>query len=220
MRSLTFDRRLLAKRAALLVAVFAAFAAYHGLNVHREPLHILALPVDAMIPMWTWLSVPYLLYIPFLFFTAAHGIMATREWKRVGASLIIVQLVASVIYYFYQTHVPRPAVLGTDVFSDLVRFIYSSDQPYNTFPSLHVAHSTVCAWWWRRLYPKWFAPALVLTALIYVATVSLKQHYVVDVPAGALLAAGGVWLAYRLFPEHEKAAPAKGGANVSAVSGT
>ena len=217
---MTTDGRLLAKRAGLLVAVFAAFAAYHGLNVHREPLHILALPVDAMIPLWTWLSVPYLMYIPLLFFTAVHGILATRDWKRVGTSIIIVQLVACVIYYAYQTHVPRPAITGSDVFSDLVRFIYASDQPYNTFPSLHVAHSTVAAWWWRRLYPKWFPAALVLTALIYVATVSLKQHFVVDVPAGALLAAGGIWAAFKLFPANEKTAPAKGGAAAQAVSGT
>lgn len=207
-------------RAGLVAAVFASFAAYHGLNVHREPLHILALPIDAAIPMWTALSVPYLLYIPFLFFTAVHGVMATKDWKRVGSSIVIVQLVACAIYYFYQTHVPRPAVTGTDVFSDLVRFIYASDQPYNTFPSLHVAHSTVCLYWWRRLYPKWFPAAFVLTALIYVATVSLKQHYVVDIPSGALLAAAGVWAAWRAFPEKEKTAPMKGGVGGPAVSGT
>lgn len=205
-------------RAALLAAVFASFAAYHGLNVHREPLHILALPIDAAIPMWKALSVPYLLYVPFLFFTAIHGIAATKEWKRVGVSMIFVQLVASAIYFFYQTHVPRPDVVGDDVFSALVRFIYSSDQPYNTFPSLHVALSTVCLYWWRRLYPKWFPAALVLTGLIYVATVSLKQHYVVDIPSGALLAVAGIWMALQAFPGKEKAAPVKGGG--AAVSGT
>lgn len=213
-------KRELLTRAALLAAVFASFAAYHGLNVHREPLHVLALPIDAAIPLLPALSVPYLLYLPFLFFTAVHGVMATKEWKRVGTSLIIVQLVACVIYYFYQTHVPRPAVIGTDVFSDLVRFIYASDQPYNTFPSLHVAHSTVSLYWWRRLYPKWFPAAFVLTALIYVATVSLKQHYVVDLPSGALLAAAGIWVARRAFPGKEKAAQAKGGVGGPAVSGT
>lgn len=204
-------------RAALLAVVFAAFAAYHGLNVHREPLHVLALPIDAAIPMWKALSVPYLLYVPYLFFTAIHGIATTKEWKRVGASIIFVQLVASVVYLFYQTHVPRPDVVGDDVFSALVRFIYSSDQPYNTFPSLHVAHSTVCLYWWRRLYPKWFPAALVLTGMIYVATVSLKQHYVVDIPSGALLAVAGIWVAQRAFPRKEKTAPVKGG---EAIIGT
>lgn len=206
------------QRATLLAAVLASFAAYHGLNVHREPLHILALPIDAAIPMIPALSVPYLLYIPFLFFTAAHGVMATKEWKRVGASFIIVQLVACAIYYSYQTHVPRPAIAGDDVFSDLVRFIYSSDRPYNTFPSLHVAHSTVALYWWRRSYRRWFPAAAILTALIYVATVSLKQHYVVDVPSGALLAVAGIWAARLAFPDKTEKKPTGGTADQGKTS--
>ena len=206
-----------AKRIALLVAVFTSFGAYHLLNVPRESLHLMATAFDRSLPLIPAFSVPYLLYFPYLFFTAGDGILRSAEWKRVGLSILLVQLIACAIYAAFQSYVPRPDVTGTDIFSTLLRFIYSSDRPYNTFPSLHTAHSVVSLYWWRRLYPRWFGAATALTALILLATVFLKQHVVVDVASGIVLAAAGIAISERVFPKKEKAAPAKSGA---AISGT
>src|SRR5512135_2728182 len=99
----------IAPRLAALAAVFAAFGAYHLLNVRRFPLHDLALPLDWSIPIIPAFSVPYLLYLPYLFFTVTYGIVATAEWKRVAVSVLVVQVAACAVYFLYQTHVPRPA---------------------------------------------------------------------------------------------------------------
>lgn len=190
----------LAPRAAALAAVFAAFAAYHLVNVPRFPLHDFALPFDWGIPIIPAFSVPYLLYLPYLFFTVSYGILATAEWKRIAASVLIVQVVACAVYLLYQTHVPRPAVPDDALFGWLLRFIYAHDQPYNTFPSLHVAQSLVCLYWWRRLDVRWFPAVGTLTVLILIATVVLKQHVVLDVAAGALLSLGALYAVERLMP--------------------
>src|SRR5512141_1983103 len=90
-------------RLASLAVVFAAFGAYHLLNVRRVPLHDLAVPFDWLIPLIPAFSIPYLLYLPYLFFTVTYGILMTAEWKRVAVSVLIAQTVASVIYVVYQT---------------------------------------------------------------------------------------------------------------------
>lgn len=190
----------LAPRLALLAAVFAAFGAYHLLNLPRYPLHDLAVPLDWAIPLIPAFSVPYLLYLPYLFFTAIYGIMATAEWKRVAVSMLIVQAVACVTYYFYQTHVPRPSVPDTALFGGLLRFIYAHDQPFNTFPSLHTAQSIICLYWWRVLDVRRFPVAGTLTVMIVLSTVLLKQHVLSDVGAGAVLAMAALFAVERLFP--------------------
>lgn len=198
----------LAARLAALAVVFAAFGAYHLLNVRRFPLHDFAIPFDWSIPIIPAFSVPYLLYLPYLFFTVTYGIIATQEWKRIAASVLVVQLAACAVYLLYQTHVPRPAVPDDVLFGRLLRFIYAYDQPYNTFPSLHVAQSLVCLYWWRRLDVRWFPAAGTLTVLILLSTVFLKQHVVVDVGAGAALAMAALFAVERLFPREQRKARA------------
>ncbi len=193
-------------RVVALAAVFAAFGAYHLVNALRLPLHDLALPFDWSIPIVPAFSVPYLLYLPYLFFTVIYGILATAEWKRIAVSVLIVQVAACIVYVVYQTHVPRPSVPDDALFGWLLKFIYAYDKPYNTFPSLHAAQSVVCLYWWRRLEVRWFPAVGTLTVLILLSTVFLKQHVVVDVVAGAVLALGGLFAAERLLPRNPKSA--------------
>jgi membrane-associated phospholipid phosphatase len=66
------------------------------------------------------------------------------------------------------------------------------------FPSLHTAHTTVVLAWaarWRR----WAFLAFLPIALgLYVSTVYLRMHYVVDVAAGFATAALAIALGPRL----------------------
>ena len=64
----------------------------------------------------------------------------------------------------------------------------------DVFPSGHTMMTLVSIWWsWRmRLAVRW--PVTVVGALLVFATMYLRYHYVVDVMAGAALAAVAVWL--------------------------
>jgi membrane-associated phospholipid phosphatase len=194
------NERRLSLRILVLAAVLVSFKAYHVLNVARDPLHVMVTAFDRALPLVPAFSVPYLLYFPFLFFTVIDGILRSTEWKRIALSIVTAQTVACLFYFFYQTHVPRPELTGTDIFTSILRFIYDWDQPYNTFPSLHTAHTAICAFWWRRLYPRWSVLAVALLVAIMLATVLLKQHVLADVLGGIALAAGSIILAERVFP--------------------
>ena len=83
--------------------------------------------------------IPYLLWFPYLYGALIYYCFADRKQYYVTLSSIILgKLACFSIYYFWQTTVPRPTVVGSDVFSELVRYIYSIDQPVNCFPSIHV----------------------------------------------------------------------------------
>jgi membrane-associated phospholipid phosphatase len=66
------------------------------------------------------------------------------------------------------------------------------------FPSLHTTHTTVVlvfAWRFRR---RVFWAYLPMALGLYVSTMYLRMHYAVDVAAGFLTAAAGIWLGPRL----------------------
>ena len=65
------------------------------------------------------------------------------------------------------------------------------------FPSLHTAVSTVAlAYAWRYVRP-WFWALLPFCLGLWVSTVYLRHHYVVDLFAGWLLAPAAMWVAPR-----------------------
>jgi membrane-associated phospholipid phosphatase len=71
-------------------------------------------------------------------------------------------------------------------------FVQRFDSRGNSFPSMHTSVATLTA---MHLYPQlgeWAFAFLVLIALSYLFT---KQHYVIDVPAGAALG----WVVFRIF---------------------
>ncbi len=84
---------------------------------------------------------------------------------------------------------------GSDIFARLVRAIYRSDTPMNVCPSIHVFNSVtlLLAYYRSRIFDaprrRWMRPAaMVLCMSITLSTMLLKQHSVIDVVFGLLLA--------------------------------
>ena len=88
----------------------------------------------------------------------------------------------------------RPVVFERDnIFVDLVKMLYQTDTPTNVFPSLHVFNSLAACIAIKNSkklneHKAICMGAYILTALIIMATMFLKQHSVLDVMAGFLMA--------------------------------
>src|SRR5205814_657145 len=94
---------------------------------------------------------------------------------------------------------PRPALpagLLRGGFQQMLALEWAIDGPRCTFPSLHVAIALLLYLGLRDEAPRWRWPLLLAALGVCISTVLVKQHFVVDVLGGALLAAG-VW---RLTP--------------------
>jgi membrane-associated phospholipid phosphatase len=92
-------------------------------------------------------------------------------------------------FLLYPPSAPRPAAVAGDGFAAwTLRIAYHNDPPYNCFPSLHVAYSFVSALTCVRVHRRVGIAATVSAALVALSTVFTKQHYVLDVIAGILMA--------------------------------
>lgn len=125
-----------------------------------------------------------------------------RDLAEMGVSFAIVTGVGWLAYVLVPVRMEYPAVTCLGLSCDLLRGLYEADGGVNVFPSLHVGHSVLVASMfisYRERVPSWIIALVVaMAAAVSVSTVLLKQHYLVDIPAGFVLAVGGWWLARRL----------------------
>lgn len=119
---------------------------------------------------------------------------------RNSAAYLLTLLITLACFMLMPAELQRPQVPGRDFFSWFTRFIYLVDQPNNLCPSLHVVCSYYC---WRCLYdtegiPLWYRRFNFVFLLLVCASVLLvKQHLIVDVPAGILVSEVPLQLAKR-----------------------
>jgi len=179
---------------AIVVSLF-----YDALN-HGPYVLFLRTPLDDLIPVVGPFAVPYVSLRPFIYVSAVlYLLFRVRIYRSAAVSMIVVLVTSYAFYAFLQTYIDRPAIIGDDLFSRMIRDVYASDQPYNDFPSLHASLSTIFAIHWLRVDRRLGLPIAVWAALIVVSTVFVKQHYVPDVVAGVLLASVTSWWSLRVL---------------------
>lgn len=106
-------------------------------------------------------------------------------------------LICLVFFLFLPTTNTRPTPEGNGLWDWGMRLVYALDTPQNLFPSLHCQLSWLCC---RCLYQApgirkfWKRFSLVFTLLVFVSTLTTKQHTLIDVAGGWLVGE----LAYRL----------------------
>lgn len=109
-------------------------------------------------------------------------------------AFLLATLVLSLFYIFLPSFYPRTAIVDVNLSTWLVSLTRIIDGPHNTFPSGHVTFSWLIVFAvYGSTYAKkctWAKTAYTLWAiLISISTLTLKQHYIIDVASGFLLAA-------------------------------
>lgn len=187
-------------KSTLFVAAFTVF--YLGFFWYVEnrtgvKIHYLQMKIDYRIPFCEYFIVPYLLWFPYIAVTVAWFLYFNKnrtEFYQLAVSLGIgMTLFLIISYIFPNGQQLRPYIFPRDnVFTDMVASLYRTDTPTNVMPSIHVFNSVACchAVFESRALKKYWgirAVVLVLTILIVLATMFLKQHTILDVAAGLLL---------------------------------
>ena len=155
--------------------------------------------LDDVIPFCKYAIVPYFAWfawIPFtLFYLLRHG--ERSDFWRVCLCLFAGMTIALSCYVLLPTGLAlRPyRVYGSDIFARLVRMLYAVDSSKNVCPSIHVFNSVtlMLAYYRSAIFDaprrRWMRPAaMVLCVSISLSTILLKQHSVIDVVFGLLLA--------------------------------
>lgn len=169
--------------------------------VETRPLNVPATPLDALIPLMpTWSLVYGALYLV-LIISPVFIVRDQELLRRTMWAYLTIWIVAYACFYLYPTIAPRPERVQGNGFGVWgLRLLYSSDPPYNCFPSLHVAHSFVSAFACHRVHRRFGELALGAASLVALSTLLTRQHYVLDVVAGTALAAGVHAVLLRPYP--------------------
>jgi membrane-associated phospholipid phosphatase len=185
------------ERIIYFIVLIFCFALYPYLNRHpnnETVARIIKFSFDDALPVIPIFTVPYLLFLPFLFITIVYFIFFSGRFREATFSLAFCQLIACLCFVFYQTKIVRPEILSNDIFSQMLKTIYANDAPFNCLPSTHVALSIVCSWFWIRQFPKVKWAIVFFVFLICLSTVFLKQHYLPDVITGLMLAIASIYV--------------------------
>ena len=180
-----------------MVALFSIIPIYLviGNFVSGGPTHAPELALDRAIPLEPAWSMIYLS----LFLAALLPVFVVHQQeliRRVIAAYLSVWLVAYIFFLVFPTRAPQHDDVTGDGFSALaLRMIYEADVPYNCFPSLHVAQCFLAALTCYCVHRGVGLVSGLWASLVGLSTLYTKQHYVVDVIAGAFLA----YAAYLVF---------------------
>lgn len=178
-----------------------------------------ALSWDARIPFeprWIWI---YFLYFPacFLPLTIRKICEDRHLFRRTALGFALQFLVAMIIFWVLPSRMEQPALETEGLSAEAARWFYGIDPGFNVFPSLHVANITYVACLVGRLGNRAVGAAVwVLALLIAASTLFVKQHYLADLPAGALLGAASCLLAFSRIPSADASSRA-GGRKLQAV---
>ncbi|WP_336764217.1 phosphatase PAP2 family protein [Paenibacillus sp. USHLN196] len=173
----------------LSLAVMGLF--YDILNSPERGFVVLDSSLDRIIPYVPAMSIPYLGWYPFVFGVLAYLCAKDRlTYYRVLLSMNICVWICYLIYFNFQTMVPRPELTGTGLGASVLGWLYSQDRPYNCFPSIHSLHSYLVM---RAVLsvPSIRKPIKILiaagAATIIVSTLMIKQHVIYDALGAVIL---------------------------------
>ena len=158
--------------------------------------HVPAIAIDGAIPLVPAWSLIYGALYVFLIALPLFVVREEEHLRRTVRAYLSVWTVAYICFLAYPTVAPRPEEVAEKGFGAWgLRLLYGMDPPYNCFPSLHVAHSFVSALTCLRVHRGVGIAAIVSASLVGLSTLFTKQHYVLDVIAGVLMAVA----AYAIF---------------------
>ena len=210
---ITRNKKLILRAAALLAFMVFYLAGFSWLeNRPVSGIHIMTLPIDYKIPFLEVFIIPYMLWFVYIAVTVVYFLLHEEEnFDALAQSLVFGMIVFLIISAIYPNGLNlRPHTFERDnIFTELVKFIYSQDTTTNVLPSIHVYNSVAAFLAIKRskLAQKnkaWSWGAGILTILIILSTVFLKQHSVFDGFCALMLVAVADRLYYGFRLETER----------------
>ena len=162
-------------------------------NALTEPRQ-LRFPVDDMIPYcpsWVWIY--SFLYYPVILYTNLV-IRSPREFTHLAMSFLLLLVLQMVVFISFPVVTPeewRPECAPRTRSERFLRFVQRLDARSNSFPSMHTSVATLTA---LHLHSSLGPVAWAFPLLIGLSCLFTKQHYVIDLPAGAGLGALTFWI--------------------------
>lgn len=154
-----------------------------------------------------------LIYLGCYIFWIVNYVLIVRQGKehcyRFVTADIMSRLICAMFFLILPTTNIRPVLAGNGVWENLLQFVYDMDAPTRLFPSIHCLVSWFCFIGIRgqKNVPKAYRIfSCVFALLVCISTQFTKQHYVIDIFGGILIAELTYYMAFhtRLYRPLEK----------------
>lgn len=171
-------------------------------------------PLDEKIPFCEYFVVPYFLWFFYIAAVVLYFMFwneSCKEYKKL-ISMLGTGMTTFLIISFVlpNCHYLRPTLPEHgNIFVEAVRFLYTIDTSTNLIPSIHVFNTLAC--WIAvkqnircRKHRFIMFTNNILTVLIILSTMFLKQHSVIDVGVAFIFFVISYWIFYRFIPAHQE----------------
>ena len=178
------------------VALYTVFnlLCFSYLENRHVRYHIIDSSLDDKIPFCEYFIIPYLLWFLYIAVTVGYFLFfnenTTEFWSLILNLAIVMKLFLIVSYVYPNGLNIRPTEFTNDsVFTRMVQFLYRTDTPTNVLPSIHVynsvaAFSAIHTCKNLQKHKGIRTGSFILTTLIILSTMFLKQHSIADVATG------------------------------------
>lgn len=168
--------------------------------------YIIETPLDKMIPFCEYFIIPYLFWFVYMFIAILMFIFINpdkKEYYQLILSLGTGMTIFLIVSYIFPNGLMLrlEQMIHDNIFTDIVELLYRHDSSTNVLPSIHVYNSVAIHIAFSKSkmlsQDRWLIGAsLVLTVLIVLSTMFLKQHSVVDVISALFLNVIGYFIFY------------------------
>lgn len=190
--------------APLIIIVVWNQLVYSGaMLITRNWTHYnLELEIDHKIPFVPW---TVCIYLGCYLFWIANYILAARQEKakvyRFFHAEVMAKAVCLICFLVLPTTNVRPVIEGNSIWEMIMKIVYQVDSASNLFPSIHCLVSWFCVIGIRKQekIPAWYKVCSAgMAVAVFVSTLTTKQHVVVDVIAGVVLAEVCYWISGKM----------------------
>ena len=162
-------------------------------SVARPPLTSIKLPFDDWIPFipeaMLGYGLAYIVPLSLLWVETTESGM-----RRMMRAALLAYMMAAPFFLVMPVQDADPPLVATNALQHLLELNRAADHSKNAFPSMHVGLATLLALIGARRSRAWGWGLGLVAVAIALSTLLVKQHFLLDLPAGAIIA----YVAYRI----------------------
>lgn len=190
----------------LIFYLVLSFAYFIPKYVPLSEATVIHVALDDLIPFCEIFILPYVFWYVYVAGTIVFFLFTDREtFIKLLMSIFIGMAIATAAFFICPTAIDfRPETFERqNFFTWLTSLIYSTDPPINVCPSIHclnafATHIAIqCSPSFRRRPGVW-VPSMVISLLICLSTLFIKQHSVVDMIVAAVLEVPIFFIVYKI----------------------
>lgn len=181
---------------------------YKSLNNPNVKVHTLVTDIDRSVPFVNAFILPYVIWYGFIYVVLIYLYFIDKEvYLKTLLTYEVCIIISFIIYSLFQTTVPRPLLAGNDFLTNIVRWVYNSDNPFNCFPSTHSFSSYIILRGVSKskIENKFLRFSIFfMCVLVMISTQFVKQHVILDLIGAILLGDIVFKLIFRLSFEKQR----------------